>query len=220
MKKNQFNTVFAGLIIFLSIIACKKEIPGSFSNNNSAPVNGQPSNKILKVNAGPDVRLEIPFNYTAISGTTNSTNVKDYRWEKIGGPPSYFLWEENKASASVTWLEEGEYEFEFTVTENNGLSGKDSVKVTVFNNLKKYVINNLKRDDSLFITAQIPLEVKNNIKWVFVKDAGYFVKADAGAMPGVDYNFWGYYYLLSNNGISVYVGNDYSNPAYSITIYY
>ncbi len=170
----------------------------------------------------PDIKIEIPstFEQLACSVTTAENNIKGYLWKKISGPESYFLEWDHLPSPKVFWMEEGEYGFEVTVTDNQLRVHSDTIMVTVFSNLRKQVINDLNRAASGFSTAGIPAEVANNIKWVFAKSAGMYERATAGPLPNVDYTWGGYYYnLLSRNIISLYGGN-FNDPTIDVTIYY
>ena len=60
----------------------------------------------------------------------NLNNVK-IQWEKKSGPSSYQIEHPNSIKTNVSNLEKGIYEFELTVTTENGLTAKDLVKYTV-----------------------------------------------------------------------------------------
>ena len=204
MKEINFATYL--LITLSAITGCTKD-----TADQSSPV----------ANAGPDIRLEIPITNTTLAGSASDANddIKEYNWTKIAGPESYLLEWPNNLSPKLVWLEEGDYEFEFTATDKNRLFDKDTMKITVFSTLKKYVLQNLTPNALGFSIAQIPSEVKDNIKWVFAKSVGRSEQADAGPAPGIDYNWGGYYYeLLAGNMISVFGGSQTSNL--KITIYY
>ena len=223
MKTIQSIISFAAVVILFAAISCSKEpiqasTPSPFPVTPIAPV--APVAPVA--NAGADIKIEIPKTSIVLPGsaTDADNNIKNYSWKKISGPESYFLEWGNQLLPKLIWMEEGEYEFELMVTDNDLLFDKDTVKVTVFSNLKKHVINDLTPDGSGFSTVQIPLEVANNIRWVFAKCGGRCEQADAGPNPGMDYNWGGYYFtLLAGNIISVFGG--YSNdPTVDITIYY
>ena len=201
MKK--INLTMYLLIVASAITGCKKDFIGNRTSTGTLP--SQTNAPV--VNAGADIRLEIPLTHTPLTGTAYDAdgNITNYNWRKIAGPESYFLEWPNNLSPKLVWLEEGNYEFEFTATDKKGLFDKDTVKVTVFSELKKYILHNLTRDASGFLVAQIPPEVVNNIKWVFGKSGSYCERADAGPYPGIDYFGGGYYYeILPGNVISVY----------------
>jgi len=211
MKKINYPRLVLFALLVLVNINCKKDIIGSPPQTNSAPV----------VNAGTDIRLEIPLTHTLLTGTANDANgnIEEYNWRKIAGPGSYLLEWSNKLSSKLIWLEEGDYEFELTATDKEGLTDRDTVKVNVFSNLKKHVLYNLTPNASGFSVAQISPEVINNIKWVYGKSGRICEQADAGPHPNIDYGWGGYYYeLLSGNIISVFGG--YTGYNVDVIIYY
>ena len=206
-----------------SLISCKKDY---INSNNTPDPQVPPANVAPKADAGSDIRLEIPTTHTRLSGTAfdvnnnylANNNILESTWRKISGPDSYFLEFPGNFTPKLFWLEEGVYEFELSVTIKTGLTGKDTVRVTVFSNDKKHVITDLPTSASGFYISQIPAIVKDNLKWVFAKSENRSEQATAGPLPGIDYNWGGYYYeILSGDTISVY--GVYSGKK-DITIYY
>jgi len=93
----------------------------------AAPVNQAP-----KANAGADITITLPTNSTSLSGSgTDDGSISSYRWNKISGPSQYNISSSTKAQTSVSNLAKGVYQFELTVTDNLGKTGKDTVQVTV-----------------------------------------------------------------------------------------
>jgi ribosomal protein L14 len=92
-----------------------------------------PPNQAPKANAGTDKILTLPTNSTSLSGSGNDPDgwVSSYKWMKISGPSQYNLSSSTKAQAAVSNLAKGVYQFELTVTDNSGKTGKDTVQVTV-----------------------------------------------------------------------------------------
>jgi hypothetical protein len=84
-------------------------------------------------NAGNDTTVISPVEFVTLNGggTDVDGNVVSYLWRQISGPTSASILSENAAVTNVSNLSEGTYEFELTVTDNKGLTGKDSIKVTV-----------------------------------------------------------------------------------------
>jgi hypothetical protein len=224
MRKILSFISLAIIVAQFSLIGCKKdELPAV----TPLPPPVYPSLPPLSptpppvVNAGPDIRIEIPTTDVKLVSSVNvaADNIKSYHWEKISGPESYFLESGNLPSPKVFWMEEGEYEFEVSLTDNQLRMARDTMKVRVFSNLKKHVINNLTRDAAGFSTAQIPVEVTNNIKWVFARSGRIYEQADAGPLSNMNYDWGGYYYnLLPGNQISVF--SNYSDQTVDLTIYY
>ncbi len=92
------------------------------SVNNIAPV----------ANAGADQSITLPANSITLTGSGNDSDgtIASYSWTKISGPAATIS-NSNQASTTVTGLVQGSYQFELTVTDNNGAVGKDIVNVTV-----------------------------------------------------------------------------------------
>ena len=217
-KRNIFNWLLIGIIIFTNT-NCSKVDPQD--NITVTPRPGSSSGNIVpEVDAGRDIRLQIPTTSTTLTGFANINNAQ-YKWKKISGPESYFLEWPDQASAKLIWMEEGEYAFELSVTNpRNGLTGRDTVLVTVSSNLKKLTLTSIAHDSSRFLIAEIPPDVIANIQWVFCKSSGRCERADNGPSPTIDYNWGGYYYEhIPSNKISVFGG--YSDiDTVDIIIYY
>lgn len=83
-------------------------------------------------NAGSDVSLILPSNSSTVNGLTSvdpDGTILSYSWRKILGPQIYNIVSPNSASTLINNLVEGIYEFELTVTDNNGATGKDTVLI-------------------------------------------------------------------------------------------
>ena len=211
MKKITFLLNALAVAVLFTAFSCRKGNINPPPTMNSAP----------DVNAGPDINLQIPATHTILPGFAYdaNTNIKEYKWRKIAGPESYFIEWPYNLSPKLIWLEEGDYEFELSATDQGGSIDKDTVKVSVHSTLRKYVLSNLIPNAAGFSIAQIPDEVRNNLKWVFGKSAGRCEQATAGPLPNIDYNFGGYYYmLLPGNQISVFGG--YAGFNADLIIYY
>ncbi|PWT98003.1 MAG: hypothetical protein C5B52_12945 [Bacteroidetes bacterium] len=86
--------------------------------------------------AGNDISITLPANSTGLNGSTSSDadgSVIAYMWRKISGPLTYTFNDSTLANPTVSNLKTGIYQFELTVTDNQGGIGKDTVKVTVIN---------------------------------------------------------------------------------------
>ncbi|MEO6142080.1 MAG: T9SS type A sorting domain-containing protein [Ginsengibacter sp.] len=84
-------------------------------------------------NAGNDQQITLPLNLVKLSGSGLDTDgtIVSYQWSKISGPSVYNILNAASAETDVTGLTEGVYEFELTVTDNNGSSAISIVQVTV-----------------------------------------------------------------------------------------
>ncbi|HEY7161885.1 MAG TPA: T9SS type A sorting domain-containing protein [Acidobacteriota bacterium] len=91
-----------------------------------------PINEVPKANAGADITIILPTNSTTLSGSgSDDGSISSYRWNKVSGPSQYNISSSTKAQTSVSNLAKGVYQFELTVTDNSGKTGKDTVQVTV-----------------------------------------------------------------------------------------
>jgi hypothetical protein len=172
-----------------------------------------PEKNAPKADAGPDINLEIPRDWTPLTGKASDTDgsIESFKWTRISGPQAYLLEEESTASARVVWMEEGEYQFELTVTDNGGLVDKDTVKVRVTSNLQKMVIkgDDLELQSNGLPGKSVPTEVYDNLKWVFCNYGSSYQQADDGPQPGIDY--WlggGNYFERVDGNIITYFGYD------------
>lgn len=95
-------------------------------------VNAAP-NQAPTANAGPDRNITLPTNNTSLngSGTDPDGSISTYQWNKIAGPGSFTIASPASAVTNVTNLVQGVYLFELRVTDNGGLSDRDTVQVTV-----------------------------------------------------------------------------------------
>jgi hypothetical protein len=87
------------------------------------------------------------------SGTDADGTISSYGWIKIAGPSSGTIVTSNTATTSLTNLVQGVYNFELTVTDNNGAASKDSVQVTVYAALNKAPAANAGADKSITLPA-------------------------------------------------------------------
>ena len=120
----------AGLYVFRLRV---EDVEGLFSIDDiqitvlSAP-NGAPV-----ANAGPNVVLTLPTNFTQLNGTgsTDDVGIVTYLWTKESGPATFSLNAPNNAICNAESLQVGVYVFRLTVTDGSGLTDFDDVTVTV-----------------------------------------------------------------------------------------
>jgi hypothetical protein len=85
--------------------------------------------------AGDDKTVILPADSVLLSGSgrdMDGTIIK-YSWNKISGPSSFIIANSTAAVTKVINLVLGIYVFELTVTDNDGLSSKDTVTIYVIN---------------------------------------------------------------------------------------
>ncbi|XP_054910926.1 dyslexia-associated protein KIAA0319-like protein [Poeciliopsis prolifica] len=93
------------------------------------PENNQPP----VADAGPEKELTLPVDETTLDGTKSSDDQKiaSFHWTKTSGPDGVKINNADKAVATVTGLEVGEYHFTLTVADDRKLESSDTVKVIV-----------------------------------------------------------------------------------------
>jgi hypothetical protein len=92
----------------------------------------QAVNQAPVANAGADKILKLPVNSTTLngSGTDTDGSVVSYGWVKVSGPAAT-LTNTSSATLSISNLVAGIYIFGLTVTDDDGATGYDEVRVTV-----------------------------------------------------------------------------------------
>lgn len=84
--------------------------------------------------AGPDQVIPVSWKYMPFLNGTKSTDngwIKAFKWTKISGPSSYWFEASTKAQTKANGLVAGTYVFRLTVTDNQGNTAYDDVKVTM-----------------------------------------------------------------------------------------
>jgi len=84
--------------------------------------------------AGVAQTITLPANSVTLDGsgsTASSGSISSYAWAKVSGPSGETITILNSAVTTVTALTEGVYNFELTVTDNNGATSTASVTITV-----------------------------------------------------------------------------------------
>ncbi|HEY5370531.1 MAG TPA: T9SS type A sorting domain-containing protein [Hanamia sp.] len=101
--------------------------------NKAATTDLVAPNKAPVAKAGNDTTIVYPDDSVTLNGTGNDAdgNVVGYFWNQLSGPSVSTILSNNTAVTNITNLVEGTYEFELTVTDTKGLTGKDTVSVTV-----------------------------------------------------------------------------------------
>ncbi len=101
-----------------------------YKKSTTDPTTG--TNKPPVANAGPDMNLTLPQNtaYIKGSGSDADGSISKYWWSKVSGP-SARLSQITSPTLKAYDLVAGTYEFELTVTDNKGATGKDRMKLVV-----------------------------------------------------------------------------------------
>ena len=111
----------------IGFVACKKEpsCEGCADNNKNKPP--------IAV-AGPDQVITLPTDSVWLDGRTSSDPdgvISSYLWTKISGPVSFNIVKPSDSITKIKALVVGSYQFELKVTDDSGLSAKDTVSVIV-----------------------------------------------------------------------------------------
>ena len=133
------------IVFFLVLNGCSKD--EMRSRGNRAPI----------ADAGENVTLILPRSSTSLDGRASNDSdgtMVTYQWKQISGPPSCIIEEPQKSVTEAKNFRAGTYEFELTVTDNNGSSSKDIKIVEVVNSTAgtKPPIANAGEDDTLLLT--------------------------------------------------------------------
>jgi hypothetical protein len=97
---------------------------------NDMPVKG---NIAPTADAGSDITTVSSTKFITLSGSGNDSDGKiiSYLWTQISGPSGTVISASNAPTTKVRNLQEGTYEFELKVTDDQGAVATDTVKVTV-----------------------------------------------------------------------------------------
>lgn len=120
--RSLFKTIAFSLFVSLTFTACQKDVVNNVIQN--APT----------ANAGNDQTIQAPpassFTLTG-SGTSTNGAITGYLWSLISGPNVPVITSPSSPSTTVTNIVGGLYRFQFMVIDAAGLTGVDSVSVTV-----------------------------------------------------------------------------------------
>ena len=120
-----FTTVarFILCLFIMNILSCKKEYSCE-DCNNQLPI----------ADAGADQIIELPNDKLVLDGSASQDpdgSIESFHWRKIAGPASFNIAAPTTAKTKIENLNEGVYQFELKITDNKGLSSKDTVEITV-----------------------------------------------------------------------------------------
>jgi len=133
------------IVFFLVFNGCSKDEMRSAGNRPPIAV------------AGENVTLLLPQSFATLDGRASSDSdgaIVSYSWKQISGPPSCIIEEPQKPVTVAKNLDAGTYEFELTVTDNNGLSSKGIKNVEVLRPRAgiKPPIANAGEDDTILLS--------------------------------------------------------------------
>ncbi len=113
-----------GLAIVLALfISCKKELScENCKDNNKPPI----------ANAGTDQTITVPRDSVLLDGSASTDpdgNIISYKWAQVAGPALSNIIKPDSSKTLIKILAMDVYKFELTVTDNGGLSAKDTVQI-------------------------------------------------------------------------------------------
>ena len=129
MKWQTFFFLSLLIGILVTIISCGKEYSceDCYSLSNRKPI----------ADAGADTALFLPADSAILNGTASHDpdgTIDKYVWRQISGPGTSLLTQASGVSTIVKNLSLGIYQFELIITDNLGLTARDTVSVSVINN--------------------------------------------------------------------------------------
>jgi hypothetical protein len=145
MRSVQKISSFILLITVLVLLSCQKEMPcEGCAEKNKPPI----------AVAGPDQAITLPIDSVSLDGRSSSDpdgSISKYLWTKISGPVSFNMIKPIDSLTKVKALVIGTYLFELKVTDNGGLSAKDTMQVFVNSTTNHPPIANAGADQAITI---------------------------------------------------------------------
>lgn len=119
--KSIFKILFFCVLVSFTFSACQKDI---ISNNTQS---------VPTADAGLPQTIQMPASSFTLTGTGTSSNgiIVGYLWSLITGPNVPVINRPSSPSTLVTNIVAGLYRFQFMVVDQAGLTGVDTVSVTV-----------------------------------------------------------------------------------------
>ncbi|HET9745487.1 MAG TPA: PKD domain-containing protein [Chitinophagaceae bacterium] len=125
MKKTSLFLFIIVFVVSILFFSCEKEIScEGCSSRNKYPI----------AVAGQNQIIILPTDSVLLDGNSSSDPdgmITKWHWEKISGPASFNMVKPSDSVTKVKTLAVGSYQFKLTVTDNDGLSAKDTVEVIV-----------------------------------------------------------------------------------------
>ncbi|WP_332734675.1 Kelch repeat-containing protein [Flavihumibacter sp.] len=133
------------LLVVLLFNACKKE----YSCEGCLTFGEPPI-----ADAGIDMSITLPKDSVLLDGSASADpdgSITEYKWSKVAGPPSSFITNFSSAQTMTTGLEQGVYQFELVVTDDEGFLDKDTVQVTVLSSTNQPPVANAGADQTIVL---------------------------------------------------------------------
>ena len=117
-------------MLLLLTPSCKKELSCENCKDHTNTVSNKPPIAV----AGPDQAITLPTDSVQLDGNASTDpdgKISAWQWTKVSGPASFRMTNRTVAKTTAKDLVAGIYLFELMVTDNNGLSARDTVQVKV-----------------------------------------------------------------------------------------
>ncbi len=122
---NSILKSLTGILLLQFLLSCQKELScENCSGSNKSPV----------AIAGADQIIFLPADSARLDGSTSydpDGKITTFQWRKISGPVSLNIIKPSDSITKIKNLVAGVYQFELKVTDNSGISAKDTMSVTV-----------------------------------------------------------------------------------------
>lgn len=120
MKTSNLTTAAFSLVLGVSLFSCQKTTPPS---QRKPPV----------VTAGASQTITLPSDSVTLNGwaTDSSSTIVAYLWSEVSGPNVPVIEDEGSKTTGVTGLTGGTYIFQLMATDSFGLTGVNTVQITV-----------------------------------------------------------------------------------------
>jgi len=127
MNKIALYLFIISIASVISFVSCQREIScEGCRDRNKSPI----------AIAGPDQVIALPTDSVLLNGNSSSDpdgSITEWLWTKISGPASFNIIKPSDSTTNVETLALGTYQFELKVTDNGGLSAKDTMQLIVKN---------------------------------------------------------------------------------------
>jgi hypothetical protein len=106
---------------------------GSYLIRSNITIGTGPADQAPTANGGANQTIQLPTSTTSFTGTGTDADgtISSYAWSKLSGPAGGTVSSPATANTSITGLVQGVYQYVLTVTDNQGVTGKDTIQVTV-----------------------------------------------------------------------------------------
>jgi hypothetical protein len=115
-----------------------KDVLGQVARDTVSITVDRKPNTPPKAVAGADILIMRPTRSVLLDGRGSfdaDNDIKTYLWTYINGPSAYHILNPDSSHTEVTGLAMGIYNFELSVTDSTGLFSKDTVVVTLIDNV-------------------------------------------------------------------------------------